>query len=436
MKKAIYYLSFLIVTSFWACKEDNSVELEKISLPTATDINAFGAKLTATINGYSVSDISRGEYGFLLTDKADDAVFLAWAEGQTEGVTVIKGTNVDSSGNITATITSALPNSNIWFCAFMITRDGEHLVGKGASFTTTPFNPSLSLQPVETGIPGFYSCSLNATTSLDETSASQCTYGVVFSKESMSQANSTNSVISGNLKPDGSYTAVISGLDVETMYYCRAYICVKKTNEYYYSNEVTFSTKSPSEMAVDMGLSVMWANCNLGAEDYTMPGDCYKWGVTVPSTNCDLNKYPYYDQATQSYTNIGTCISGTEYDAATARLGGKWRMPTTEEVAELHENVKSYMVDNTYVKLTSTKNGKSIYLKYMVPLFQPNSSSSNGTFDAKFWMGDIADGNSGEIPYWHLGYTYFNCGTKYNSPDNYQTHRESAMIIRPVCDYE
>lgn len=77
---------------------------------------------------------------------------------------------------------------------------------------------------------------------------------------------------------------------------------------------------------IDLGLSVKWACCNVGAnkpEDY---GDRFTWGTTVDSGNED-----YYD-GTES-------IQGDkEHDAATVNWGGYWVTPTKDQLVELKEN--------------------------------------------------------------------------------------------------
>lgn len=82
-------------------------------------------------------------------------------------------------------------------------------------------------------------------------------------------------------------------------------------------------------VAVDLGLSVNWSAKNLGAintEDY---GDYYAWGELTSKATYSAESYIHKG------VSLGVNISGTEYDAATQRLGDGWRMPTKEEVQEL-----------------------------------------------------------------------------------------------------
>ena len=78
---------------------------------------------------------------------------------------------------------------------------------------------------------------------------------------------------------------------------------------------------------VDLGLSVYWATCNVGAETPAEYGDYFAWGETSPKQN--------YTMVTYTYEGDLDNISGTRYDAARVNWGGGWRMPTKEEMEEL-----------------------------------------------------------------------------------------------------
>ncbi len=81
---------------------------------------------------------------------------------------------------------------------------------------------------------------------------------------------------------------------------------------------------------VDLGLSVKWATCNVGANYPHEVGDLYAWGEIK-------TKDDYNSRNSETYeVNIGDDIGGNpNYDAATANWGSTWRMPTEWEVLEL-----------------------------------------------------------------------------------------------------
>ena len=97
--------------------------------------------------------------------------------------------------------------------------------------------------------------------------------------------------------------------------------------------------------AVDLGLSVKWACCNVGANSPEGYGDYFAWGETSPKSSYTpenyqhwVGYYGYEEDWYIEYVTLNSDISGTQHDAATANWGGAWRMPTESEIKELIEN--------------------------------------------------------------------------------------------------
>ena len=132
---------------------------------------------------------------------------------------------------------------------------------------------------------------------------------------------------------------------------------------------VDFSAKAPdptltSGEVVDLGLSVYWASCNLGASKPEEYGNYYAWGETSPKSDYTTDNYSYYNSSTTEYINIGSEISGTEYDAAHVNLGGDWRMPTKDEMQELKSKCtwKWIQISGINGYQVTGPSGKSIFL--------------------------------------------------------------------------
>jgi len=85
--------------------------------------------------------------------------------------------------------------------------------------------------------------------------------------------------------------------------------------------------------SVDLGLSVRWATCNIGADSPEDYGQLFAWGEVTSKNNYTEASYNYYSD--QQYQYIGTNICGTSYDVARQQWGGYWRMPTRSEVSDL-----------------------------------------------------------------------------------------------------
>ena len=104
---------------------------------------------------------------------------------------------------------------------------------------------------------------------------------------------------------------------------------------------------------MDLGLSVKWAMCNLGASAPEEYGLYYQWGDTegYGSDTSDGKSFFWSDYKWcngaanslikyNSWTIYGDVVDNltvleTVDDAASAALGGSWRMPTAEEFQEL-----------------------------------------------------------------------------------------------------
>ena len=132
---------------------------------------------------------------------------------------------------------------------------------------------------------------------------------------------------------------------------------------------VDFSEKAPDPTvtagaAVDLGLSVYWSSCNVGAEAPEEYGDYFAWGETKPKSSYTEKNYAFYDDNTKTYTNIGNDISGTEYDAATVNLGSDWRMPTKDEFQELLTKCtwEWVQINNVNGYKVTAENGNSIFI--------------------------------------------------------------------------
>jgi len=93
---------------------------------------------------------------------------------------------------------------------------------------------------------------------------------------------------------------------------------------------------------VDLGLpsGLKWAKCNLGASKPSEYGDYYAWGETNPKANYSWDTYKFgtAKNLTKYNGTDGKITLAPEDDAATAKLGAPWRMPTRHEINELLEN--------------------------------------------------------------------------------------------------
>lgn len=98
--------------------------------------------------------------------------------------------------------------------------------------------------------------------------------------------------------------------------------------------------------AVDLGLSVKWAQTNVGAAKRENAGNYFAWGETSPKESYSAENYKWMNTlgrltkyCTSSHLGRpdGLTILEPADDAATAVLGDGWRTPTQNEMQELLE---------------------------------------------------------------------------------------------------
>lgn len=127
--------------------------------------------------------------------------------------------------------------------------------------------------------------------------------------------------------------------------------------------------------AIDMGVSVKWADKNVGASRPEIYGAYYAWGGTWKKSEYswftydfsnDNNGYEFWKYNTkESYGYIDSIIVLEEQDdVASQLLGKKWRIPTAEEWQELIDNCswKSGKLNNIYGMYVTASNGNTIFL--------------------------------------------------------------------------
>ena len=139
-------------------------------------------------------------------------------------------------------------------------------------------------------------------------------------------------------------------------------------------------TANAQPRAVDLGLSVKWASCNVGANSPEQYGDYFAWGETTTKVDYSWGTYKWckgaYNKLTKycpsdkadSWGGSGSPDNRLqllpEDDVARAKWGGNWRMPTDAEFEELLDNCEKEWITYNGVKgykFTSKKNGKSIF---------------------------------------------------------------------------
>lgn len=180
----------------------------------------------------------------------------------------------------------------------------------------------------------------------------------------------------------------------------------------------------PAEItAIDLGLSVKWADRNIGASAPEQSGDYYAWGETETKQEYSTQNYKWYKNVNGDIL-LAKKKYGPEDDVAVVKLGKPWRTPTLEEIKELVEKCNWEWMEKNGVlgyKISSKTNGNSIFLPCAG--FFYDDSNLGGTEGGYYWS-FTPEGVS-----YYANYLYF---CDHDIDWNY-IDREYGIPVRPVC---
>lgn len=182
---------------------------------------------------------------------------------------------------------------------------------------------------------------------------------------------------------------------------------------------------------IDLGLSVKWASCNLGASSVEECGNFYSWGETDIKKVYKTGSSKFKNKSKSYLQNKGVIdVYGNltkEYDAAYKLLGGNWRMPTQKEMNELINACKWYLRSCKGVDgyLIQGPNGNTIFLP-----FTPVATNSKH----EWWIGGYYRTSTGDYSEYGGNWAYYLSCHSDNSKrvSSYNESRSVGFCIRPV----
>ena len=184
--------------------------------------------------------------------------------------------------------------------------------------------------------------------------------------------------------------------------------------------------------AVDLGLSVKWANMNVGAKKESGFGTYFAWGETQPKEYYSWKTYAWSRGDSQFLTKYSTTDKRTQLaladDAARTNLGGEWRMPTVDEYEELIANCTWQWITKDGVngyKITSKKTGNSIFLPITGCRFYADIQLRG--VSGIYWTSSLYTANPNKA--WCLEFNVSDISVYYG---NLSSNRFSGRCIRAV----
>lgn len=312
---------------------------------------------------------------------------------------------------------------------------GREVYGDVKTFKTSDFSATISC----------YS------ENVDKTTATVSGALAVASKETLSQSvtlyygtknssvddlMSNGQRVSVSLKQDGSFSYNISSLINGTKYY---YVAVANVYDKVFNSTVkSFTTLTPNcpSGAVNLGLSVCWATCNVGASSPEQKGNLYAWGETEPKTSFGWANYKWANGTFKTLTkynwdskygvvdNLMTLELSD--DAAHVALGSSWRTPTKEEYQELFTNCKyEFYVMNGVTGVLVTSKLEGYTSNY---IFIPGTNNDFGTSwsEGRYWTASLKDTGHHGTPDFAELFSFHGSG-KYDAFDEWQSSMDYSL---------
>lgn len=176
------------------------------------------------------------------------------------------------------------------------------------------------------------------------------------------------------LFPENANFVEISNLEPNTKYYCK--ITYYNKGRHIVSERVFTTADGKREVGktVDLGLSVKWADRNIGAFSEECKGWLFSFGEVGEKEEYTEDNYKWKEwRFTQDFFKKKNIVDDNgiltqEYDAAAVNWGNGWRMPTMEQVRELIGKceIEKCIIKNVKGLKIIGPNGNSIFIPYHV----------------------------------------------------------------------
>ena len=215
-----------------------------------------------------------------------------------------------------------------------------------------------------------------------------------------------------------------------------------KSSEIKSTVQVNKESNEAGHEYVDLGLSVKWATCNVGAEKPEEYGGYFAWGEIKTKSSYSWTNYRFRTSG-DSGDNVKFSRYNTSYsygpvdgkttldmadDVAHVQWGGSWRMPTKAELDELKEyctwtwttvnGVQGYLIKS----IMSGYTDRSIFLP--AAGYRGGTNLNDVGSYGYFWSSSL-----------YTGYPRDACNIYFHSSDVRASNekRNLGISVRPVC---
>uniref|UniRef100_UPI0025ED6C47 hypothetical protein n=1 Tax=Proteiniphilum sp. UBA1028 TaxID=1947251 RepID=UPI0025ED6C47 len=295
----------------------------------SASVTAIAAEVTGTVKDLTLVSSASYEVGAYYGTNADPTTAGSKKSG-----------SVDENGNVVTAITGLTTGTTYYYATYVTLQDKVTKFGDIKSFVATA--AKVTTKEAE-------EITASKATLLADISGTE---GLASFDTGVKISLSADDVTSGITRELGEVGGLLPG----TTYYYAAFARIG--DGYLYGETKTVTTLTQQMEYVDLGLSVMWATHNIGADSESEAGTLFGYGdQTAMMTSAKLEDYTAADIA----GSIGDLIYNLDLDGDSPM---KSQMPTHAQIAELlqHTTQQWTTVEGVEGLRFTANNGNSIFL--------------------------------------------------------------------------
>ena len=321
---------------------------------TGISVTSTGATITSTIKDLSTQSTTAYAVGVAYATSDDSS-----------SATKVTGSLGDDGETVTTELTGLTPDVTYYYWTYVTLQSNTTYYSESSSFVTTDGAIATADAASITEV----SVKLSGTFTLEPSESDAVVKAFRISLDESTVADEGRLYESADTT--NSYSLTVDGLVPGQTYYFVAYSTVN--SEEYIGDVKSFTTETQRYEFVDLGLSVDWATCNVGATESTKAGGLFGFGdITLFETSTNAGDYASVD------------IQGTENDIAYL-ISTDYLTPTQEQWEELVENT-TQTFSTSGVTFTAS-NGNSIFLPFTGSR-EGDETTDEDSFGG-YWSSDI-----------------------------------------------
>ena len=337
----IGYCLLVIVAAACSDDEDYSMSTSAVITSITTDdasVTAISATTYGTVQNLSAMASSSYQVGSVYSTGADPTV------GGTRQIG-----SIDDNGKVTAVLSGLKEGTTYYYATFVTLQGKVTKYGDVKSFVATDADVATAAASDITACSAVLNGQASGIGDILEASA-------VGFKYALTEESVATGVDVPLAETTSAFTEQVKSLLPGTTYYYAAY--TKVGDGFILGNVQRFTTAIQEMEYVDMGLSVLWAKCNIGAEKES------EIGIQV-----GFGDQSFYNRSTSNDDYTPWDIAGTEDDtiyglSIDGESKSKSKMPTIEQIEELIAKTTQEVatVDGVDGIRFTAQNGNSIFL--------------------------------------------------------------------------